>query len=378
MHIDLLSLYPHYIDSCIEHSLLKRAVSDGVLSINSHNLRDFLDDSQRVDGRLVGGGAGMLLRYTPCKAAIQSVKKNNTTVVLMSPSGKKVTPKLLQQYSVKSHLVILAGHYEGVDARIEDEVDDVISVCDLVLTQGVLAAMLFIDAMSRYIPKVLGKEESLVEESFSLGVQGSIKGEDKKTFLPLLEAPHYSDEKKTKSDLPPIPCRDLLQSGDHAKIEQLRFWQSLVRTQKNRPDLYIALIKTMRSALFDAQLAINDDNKIVSMSLFIPVSSLTGYRKIFSEQLQLPTWEEKGKILALRVNSALLVLYVDPLERKNHSFEAVQAHIPVSLGFIDNLRRKYSNKLKDWDKLGQWNFIEQSVFFYEKHCRFTLLFDANS
>lgn len=373
MHIDLISLYPNYIDSCVEYSLLARAKKEGILSIASHNLRLFCEEGQRVDGRLVGGGAGMLLRYPPCKKAIKSLKREESAVLMMAPSGKKLTPALLQKYSEKKHLILLAGHYEGFDARVEGEVDEVISVCDLVLTQGVLASMVFIDAMARYIPGVIGKQQSLEEESYSVGVRGAVVGSNdvKPAFCPLLEAPHYSDEKSTCSTSPQVPHQEILQSGHHKNIEALRFLQSLKRTEKNRPDLYRDLLNTIHENLFEKE------KKQACTRLFLPVFSLAQYRKTLVSQLRLPTWEEKGKILALRVDSTLLVLYEDPVTPSTDPVSQFEAHLPISSGLLRTMQSLYIQKKKDWDRTGNWQFNEQGVLFSEKRGRFALFFEGN-
>lgn len=376
MHIDLISLYPHYIDSCLEHSLLGRAQKEGHLSISSHNLRSFCQEGERVDGRLVGGGAGMLLRYSPCVKAIAALKKEGTSVLMMAPSGKKATPELLKRYSKNQHLVLLSGHYEGFDARVEEHVDEVISVCDLVLTQGVLASMVFIDAMARYIPGVIGKSESLEEESYSIGLHGSRSGyertQESSSFVPLLEAPHYCDEKHNMvEEMPEIPHRAVLQSGHHANIQSLRFLQSLQRTQKNRPDLYSYLLSQMQSDLFPAK------QDLLSLRLFLPVTSLALYRKIFSTQLRLPTWEEKGKILALRVDSTLLVLYEEPVNPSVDPVGHFEAHLPISAELLNTFKSVYVHRKKDWDKAGDWQIREQGVLFCEKRGRFALVLEGN-
>ncbi len=200
------------------------------MTIKLHNIRDYATGKHRtVDDAPYGGGAGMVMKPEPIVAAIEDVvdTKKESRRIYFSPQGKVLKQSDLQRFQSYEQLVLLCGHYEGVDERVmEGSIDEEISIGDYVLTGGELPAMVFVDALTRLIPGVVGSEESLKEESFSSGVStdpGSI----------LLEYPHYTRPPEFRG----MKVPEVLLSGDHAKIEQWRREQAKERTKKKRPVL---------------------------------------------------------------------------------------------------------------------------------------------
>ena len=220
MQIDILTIFPEMCLAPLSESMMKIAQEKGVLKLGVHNIRDFTTDKHsNVDDIPFGGGQGMVMKPEPIFNAVESVKTEESRVVLMTPQGRPFHQEDAAVYSLCSHIIILCGHYEGVDHRVvEALVDDEISIGDYVLTNGTIAATVFTDAIVRLIPGVLGDERSAAEESFSNG---------------LLEAPHYTRPAEFRG----MNVPDVLLSGHHAKIEEWRKQRSLERTRENRPDL---------------------------------------------------------------------------------------------------------------------------------------------
>ena len=225
MKIDILTLFPDMISSVLGESIIGRAVEGGILQINAHNIRDYSKDKhRRVDDTPYGGGMGMLMAAPPifdCYNAVISELPENAKkkVIYMSPQGKVLTQSKAKELSLLDNLIILCGHYEGVDERIiETIVDEEISIGDYVLTGGELPACVLVDAVSRLIPHVLSDSECHEIESISCG---------------MLEYPQYTRPLVFEgNEVPPI-----LQGGNHKEIEKWRYKQALDRTKKKRPDL---------------------------------------------------------------------------------------------------------------------------------------------
>lgn len=230
LEIDILSLFPGYFQGPFNESILSRAQQQDVLTIRQHDIRAFADNKHhRVDERPYGGGPGMLLMPNPVAAAIRSVKRPDSHVIYLSPQGSLLTAQRCRELSAHPHLVLLCGHYEGIDARvIESEVDEVLSIGDYVLTNGCLAAIVLVDATVRFIPGVLGHELAADEDSFEKG---------------LLDCPHYTRPEVFEGK--PIP--EVLKSGNHAKIAAWRHSAACALTQAVRPDLWEKFVK-MKSA----------------------------------------------------------------------------------------------------------------------------------
>ena len=220
MKIDILTIFPQMFDA-LDFSILKRAQDNNLISIKTTDIRDFsLDNNKRVDDYSYGGGAGMIMTPQPLFDAINSVKTKDSYVIFMSPKGKTLTQEKVESLAKKDNLIILCGHYEGIDQRIIDLcVDEEISIGDYVLTGGELPAMVLVDAISRYVPKVLGNQTTTEEESFSNG---------------LLEYPQYTRPSQFMGKSVP----DVLLSGNHKAIRDWRLEQSLSITKQRRPDLY--------------------------------------------------------------------------------------------------------------------------------------------
>lgn len=223
MNFYVMTLFPEMIESGLNHSMIKRAFEKEIISVNCIDIRDFANNKHnQVDDYPYGGGAGMVIKPTPVFDAYESIKgkiKKGCRVVYMTPQGKTFNQNIAAEFSKEEELVILCGHYEGIDERvIEEIVTDEISIGDFILTGGELAAMAIIDSVSRLIPGVLNKEESFEEESFSNN---------------LLEYPQYTRPVEFFGKKVP----DVLLSGHHANVDKWRREQSLKRTFLKRPEL---------------------------------------------------------------------------------------------------------------------------------------------
>jgi tRNA (guanine37-N1)-methyltransferase len=220
MKIDIVTLFPEICRAPLNESIMKRAQKKEIVDLYIHNLRDWTTDKHHVaDDAPFGGGQGMVMKPEPIFAAVEELRNQTSKVVLMSPAGRRFDQQMAAQLSGESHLVIICGHYEGVDHRvIEHLVDLEISIGDYVLTNGAIAAVVLVDAVVRLMPGVLGHEQSAVDDSFSRG---------------LLEAPQYTRPAEFRSWKVP----DVLLSGNHAEIESWRNEQARKRTKQNRPDL---------------------------------------------------------------------------------------------------------------------------------------------
>jgi tRNA (guanine37-N1)-methyltransferase len=223
MNFHILTLFPDMIIQGLSHSIIARAQKNGLINLNCVNIRDFATNKHNhIDDTPYGGGAGMVMQAQPIEDAYESIKasvSNGTRVIYMTPQGKVFNQQIAKELSSEEDLIVLCGHYEGVDERIIEEiVTDELSIGDFVLTGGELGAMIVIDAVSRLIPGVLGKEESFQDESFSNN---------------LLEYPQYTKPAVFKGREVP----EILLSGHHANIAKWRHEQSLIRTYNKRPDL---------------------------------------------------------------------------------------------------------------------------------------------
>lgn len=218
MIIDILTLFPEAF-SYLDSSIIKRAKEQGLLEINIIDIRDFSKNKhKKCDDYPFGGGAGMLMSVEPVYYAVKSVQKDNSIILLPSPSGKVLNGEIVRNLAKEEHLIFICGHYEGIDQRVIDIFNPTeISVGDYVLTGGELPAMIIIDALSRYVDGVINKE-SLEEESFSSG---------------MLEYPQYT----RPAEFMGYKVPDVLLSGNHGEVEKWRREKSLEKTIKNRPDL---------------------------------------------------------------------------------------------------------------------------------------------
>lgn len=238
MKIDIVTIFPEMFEGPLGCSMIGRARENQCLNIDIHNLRDYTHDRHNtVDDSPYGGGCGMVMKPEPffeCLASIDESEKRR--VVMMCPQGRRFTQDYACELAAEEHIVFICGHYEGIDERVRMSlVDDEISIGDYVLTGGELPAMVVIDALARHIPGVLGKIESIEEESFSSG---------------LLEYPQYT--RPPQFDGMDVPS--VLLSGNHELIRKWRLQQSLLRTAQKRPDLLKGRIFTKEEKKLIAQL----------------------------------------------------------------------------------------------------------------------------
>lgn len=220
MKIDVLTLFPEMFVA-LDSSLMGKAKEKGLFELNCHNIRDYsIDKHKKCDDTPFGGGAGMVMTPQPIHDCINAVDPKHKAVrIYMSPRGKRLNQQIVKELSQNSDLLILCGHYEGVDQRVIDlDIDMEISVGDYVLSGGELPAMTLIDAVLRYVPNVLGNSQSTVDESFSGNA---------------LEYPQYTRPQEFCG----LSVPDVLVSGNHQNIEQWRREQSLEITRRVRPDL---------------------------------------------------------------------------------------------------------------------------------------------
>lgn len=221
MHIDILTLFPDMFISPFNESIIGRAVQNRLLQINTVNIRDFaLDKHRQADDYPFGGGAGMVMKADVLIRSIRSVKGASGRVIYLSPQGRRLDQPTVRRLSQEEHLVLLCGHYEGIDARAMTLIDEELSIGDYVLTGGELGAMVVVDAVARLIPGVLGDDESAQDESFTEG---------------LLEYPQYTRPRSLEDlEVPPV-----LLSGHHEEIRRWRQKMSLQATLLKRPDLLL-------------------------------------------------------------------------------------------------------------------------------------------
>ncbi|MBQ8891942.1 MAG: tRNA (guanosine(37)-N1)-methyltransferase TrmD [Bacilli bacterium] len=218
MKIDVLTLFPDMFDGVLNESIIKRAREKGIVEINIHNFRDYsLDPHKKVDDTPYGGGAGMVLACEPIFLAIEDLKRDDSLVIMLTPSGKTYNQKLAIDLSKYKHLILLCGHYEGFDERIKSICDLFISVGDYVLTGGEIPSMIIIDSITRLLDGAITKD-SLESESFNDN---------------LLDYPTYTKPRSFRG----MEVPEVLISGDHKKIREWRLAEQIKKTRSLRPDL---------------------------------------------------------------------------------------------------------------------------------------------
>ena len=227
MEIDIITLFPKMFLGPFEESIVKRAQTKGLVKIKVHDLRKWAVDKRgTVDDKPYGGGVGMVLMIEPLVKAIEEIKREKSKIILLSPRGKVWKQELAQEYSLLDHIILICGHYEGVDERINEFIDEEISIGDFVLTGGEIPAMVLVDCIVRLIPGVLEKPEATQFESFSNPKVQSTK-------YKILEYPQYTRPENFRG----LKVPEILLSGDHKKISEWRQKKALEITKKNRPDL---------------------------------------------------------------------------------------------------------------------------------------------
>ena len=219
MKIDILSLFPDMFNGVFTESIIKRAIKDKKVNIEIHNFRDYTTDPhKKVDDTPYGGGCGMVLMAQPIFDCVESLKKEESKVILLTPSGIPYKQKIAYDLSKEKHLIIICGHYEGFDERIRTLADLEISIGDYVLTGGEIPAMVLVDSITRLLPGVI-KERSHLEDSFNDNY--------------LLDYPTYTKPRIYKG----MEVPEVLLSGDHKKIDEYRKQESIRKTKELRPDL---------------------------------------------------------------------------------------------------------------------------------------------
>ncbi|HOD11581.1 MAG TPA: tRNA (guanosine(37)-N1)-methyltransferase TrmD [Candidatus Omnitrophota bacterium] len=221
LRFDIITVFPRSFDGILTESIIKRAQEKKKVKICVRDLRHYTTDKHRkVDDKPFGGGPGMVMQPQPIFDAVKAVKgRSKAKVILLTPSGKVFDQKKARQWAKEKHLILVCGHYEGIDERVRDHLaDESISVGDYVLTGGEIPAMIIVDAVTRLVPGVLGRESSLLDESFSTN---------------LLEYPQYT----RPANFIGMKVPNVLLSGNHQGIKEWRLKQSILRTKKIRPDL---------------------------------------------------------------------------------------------------------------------------------------------
>lgn len=241
MKIDILTLFPDMFEGFKNESIIKRAIENKKVEINTHNFRDFANNKhKKVDDTPYGGGAGMVLMCQPIFDAVESIRKENSKVILLSPQGKKYNQKKAYELSKEEHLIFICGHYEGFDERIKTICDEEISIGDYVLTGGELPSMIITDSVVRLLPGVID-EQSHLNDSFNNN---------------LLDYPTYTKPRNYKG----LEVPEILLSGDHKEIDKWRNEQRVKNTIKNRPDLLKNKITLQKSGINKVKRKINIDD----------------------------------------------------------------------------------------------------------------------
>lgn len=236
LEIDVLTLFPEMTTGPLSQSIMGRAADKGIVAVRAHQLRDWTHDKyHRTDDYLCGGGQGMLMKCEPIFEAIEELRRPGTRVILMTPQGRVFSQAVARELAAPcmeegghAHYIILCGHYEGVDQRVIDTLVDMeLSIGDYILTNGAIAAVVVVDAVTRLLPGALGDARSPEEESFSDG---------------LLEAPAYTKPNEFRGMAVP----EIFLSGNHGAIAKWKHEKALERTRLNRPDLYEAYQKRQK------------------------------------------------------------------------------------------------------------------------------------
>ena len=243
MKISILTLFPEFFDGFLTNSIIKRAIAREKVEIEIINIRDYTEDKYgRVDSAPVGGGAGLIMKCQPVLDCLKDVKKENSHTVLLSPRGKTYNQKRARELAATcEHLILICGHYEGTDERINKYMDELISIGDYILTGGEIGAEIISDSIIRLLDGVIAPE-SIVDESFENG---------------LLEYPQYTEPQDYEGDVVP----EILYSGNHQAIEKWRKKQSLRLTMKYRPDLLKGYVFTKEELKLLKELESEDSPK---------------------------------------------------------------------------------------------------------------------
>lgn len=286
MKIDILSLFPDYFSTPLHTSILGKAIQKKLLDVRCHNIRDFgLGKWKQVDD-VPFSGTGMLMQVEPVVQSIRHVKNKHSKVVYLSPQGRLFCVDKAKELAKHPHLIFVCGHYEGIDERALKEVDEEISIGDYVLTNGGIAALVVIDAVARFIPGVLGNEDSAKLDSLEDG---------------LLEGPQYTRPREFEGMCVP----EVLLQGNHRSIAQWKFKESLKRTKNRRPDLYYRYLANKMEIGNESQ----NEEAEVQASLALAVQNIRQtqifYAKVFGRRVHI----ENNAICFLGKTSMMVCLH---------------------------------------------------------------------
>ncbi|WP_213357598.1 tRNA (guanosine(37)-N1)-methyltransferase TrmD [Chlamydiifrater phoenicopteri] len=302
MRIDLLSLFPEFFESPLRQGILSKAIAKGVLSVHRHDIREFgLGKWKQVDDVPFGGEGGMLLMAEPVVSAIRKVRTRDSKVIYLSPQGELLTAKKSRALAKCSHLVVLCGHYEGVDQRALDlEVDEEISIGDYVLMSGMVPALVLVESVARFVPGVLGNTESANKDSLEDG---------------LLEGPQYTRPRDFLGEGVP----DVLLNGDRREIERWRLEKRLSTTQDKRPDLYAKYLNASGSFVESVEFQPNysEEDVVCFGSVVVGVRDVISvgkfYSKVFGKENLVFNSDFEAKISLKKGFSVILKSSVPPL-----------------------------------------------------------------
>ena len=344
MKIDILTLFPEMFDGFKNESIIKRAIESKKVKINTCNFRDFSKDKHnKVDDTPYGGGKGMVLMCQPIFDAVDSLKKKNSKVILLSPQGRKYNQKIAYDLSKEKHLILICGHYEGFDERIKTIIDDEISIGDYVLTGGEVPAMVLADSVTRLIPGVI-EEESHINDSFNNN---------------LLDYPTYTKPKNYKG----LKVPDVLTSGDHKKIEEYRKQKQLEITKEKRPDLLLKKV-----SLEDEDIKVKKKSKDKKEKK--KKVSKKGYNIIKEKDAKAITLFEPDKLEGFKLKgraSKSKIVVVNPKLCKNIAYKNIAKKIDIlkyRFGYVLN-----EDNDEDTSKvLGEAEMLKQMVVaLYSKY-----------
>lgn len=324
MKIDILSLFPEYFESPFQVSILGRAIKSGLLEIQSRNIRDFgLGKWKQVDDVPFSGG-GMLLMAEPVVQAIRSVKRKDSKVIYLSPQGSLLTARKSRELAQCPHLIFLCGHYEGIDERaLISEVDEEISIGDYVVTNGGVAALVVIDALSRFIPGVLGNQESADMDSLENG---------------LLEGPQYTRPRVFEDKAVP----EVLFHGNHQEIAQWKYQESLDRTRVRRPDLYLRyLYRELGNCRQEDRIEESVVQETEEIGVVLEVENIQKSKKFYSKLFKIDP--PVNDTLCIPGKTPILLYFQEVGSRKKQI-----ANLALCLDYEDN----YLHFLKRWKMLG--------------------------
>lgn len=324
--IEILSLFPDYFKGPFDESMIRRARDNDLVEINLVDLREYSSDKwKRVDDRPFGGGPGMVLQVEPVVRAIRAHRQKKTHVVYLSPQGRPLTAAKSRELAQYEHLILLCGHYEGIDQRALDlEVDEEISIGDYVLTSGQAAAIVVVDAMLRFVPGVLGDSRGAEEDSFENGI---------------LDCPHFTRPVEFEG----LKVPEVLLGGNHAEISTWRQSRALEKTKLRRPDLYLSHVTHFREKVGENALQRNID-----MEVTLVVGNLKRSLKLYNKKLGFPLIDHEAKRARLGVGSSSLSLIEEKGRAEDRSammrlviydkeyFEQTVGRLSFDEGLIEN------------------------------------------